>query len=151
VAEDVAEFVEFLQQRGQLGCDVPGRLHGHAYRLWERERPKLVDDGVLLIGDSAGLAYPQSGEGIRPAVESGLMAAETIVAAKGDYRRERLDDYRAKVESRFGAPRTQAVSHWLPAGWLQFAARRLMASRWFTRRYVLDEWFLHAAEAPLTV
>jgi flavin-dependent dehydrogenase len=29
---------------------------------------------VLLIGDAAGLAYPESGEGIRPAVESGLIA-----------------------------------------------------------------------------
>jgi menaquinone-9 beta-reductase len=151
VAEDVAAFVEFLRQRGRLGCDVPERMHGHAYRLWERERPKLVDDGVLLIGDSAGLAYPQSGEGIRPAVESGLLAAETILAAKGDFSLPGLDGYREKIESRFGPPRNRAAAAWLPAGWLHFAARKLMASRWFTRRYVLDQWFLHAAEAPLTV
>ena len=36
----------------------------HAGRWWTT--------GVLWIGDAAGLAYPQSGEGIRPAIESGL-------------------------------------------------------------------------------
>ena len=30
---------------------------------------------MLLIGDAAGLAYPESGEGIRPAIESGRLAA----------------------------------------------------------------------------
>jgi flavin-dependent dehydrogenase len=106
---------------------------------------------VLLIGDSAGLAYPQSGEGIRPAIESGLMAAETVLAAQGDYRRSRLEPYREMIDVRFGAPRQRAAAHWLPAGWLHFAARKLMASRWFTRRYVLDQWFLHAAESPLSL
>ena len=38
---------------------------------------------VLLIGDAAGLAYKQSGEGIRPAIESGLLAAQAILAAQG--------------------------------------------------------------------
>ena len=42
---------------------------------------------MLLVGDAAGLAYPQSGEGIRPAIESGLLAAATIVEADGDYTR----------------------------------------------------------------
>ena len=49
-----------------------------------RKRP-VVGDGVLIIGDAAGLAYAESGEGIRPAIESGLMAAQIIAAARGDY------------------------------------------------------------------
>jgi flavin-dependent dehydrogenase len=44
---------------------------------------------VVLIGDAAGLAYAQSGEGIRPAIESGLLAAGAIVAAGGDMRTRR--------------------------------------------------------------
>jgi len=47
----------------------------------------------MLIGDAAGLAYPQSGEGIRTAVESGVLAAETILSAKGNFRKERLVPY----------------------------------------------------------
>jgi hypothetical protein len=40
-----------------------------AYRVGGSVPPRTTDDGVLLIGDAAELAYPQSGEGIRPAVE----------------------------------------------------------------------------------
>ncbi len=87
VAAHVQSFCRFLRERGKVCCDVPERFHGHAYRIYERIAPKLVDDGVLFIGDAAGLAYPQSGEGIRPAVESGLLAADVLAAAAGDYRR----------------------------------------------------------------
>ena len=52
---------------------LPERFQGHAYQLYERAAPTLADDGVLLVGDAAGLAYPQSGEGIRPAVESAII------------------------------------------------------------------------------
>ena len=63
----------------------------------------MVSDGVLLIGDSAGLAYSQSGEGIRPAIESGLLAAKAIVAAHGDYSENSLTSYRSLLESHFGS------------------------------------------------
>src|SRR5438067_1932212 len=84
-ARHVGQFCGFLHDRGKICCELPERFHGHAYQLYERTVPKLIDDGVLLIGDAAGLAYPHSGEGIRPAVESGIMATETIIAASGDY------------------------------------------------------------------
>ena len=68
----------------------------------------LVAAGVVWIGDAAGLAYSESGEGIGPAVQSGLMAAETILAARGDYRLESLDSYCRRMEARFG-PRTSRI------------------------------------------
>ena len=40
------------------------------------------------IGDAAGLASTQSGEGIGPAVKSALLAARVVLAAGGDYGRE---------------------------------------------------------------
>jgi geranylgeranyl reductase family protein len=150
LSRHVTEFCEFLRGREKVCCDIPARFHGHAYQLYERSEPKLIDDRVLLIGDSAGLAYPQSGEGIRPAVESGLMAAEAILAAGGDFRSGRLEPYRRRITARFGRPRAKGPTDWLPAGGLQFLASRLMASRWFARRVVLDRWFLHASEAALS-
>ena len=69
----------------------------------------------MLIGDAAGLAYPQSGEGIRPAIESGLLAAETIIAANGDYSRAHLESYADSFHARFGAgPVTSALSGMVP-------------------------------------
>ena len=84
---------------------------------------RAVDDGVLLVGDAAGLAYPQSGEGIRPAVQSGLFAARTIVEAAGRYTRERLQGYDTWMRSVFGAgaPVLRAMSQLVPAGGLDAA------------------------------
>jgi geranylgeranyl reductase family protein len=147
----VAAFCDFLRQRRKVCCEIPTRFQAHAYRLYERTAPKLLDDGVLLIGDSAGLAYPQSGEGIRPAVESGLLAADVILAAAGDFRRERLEAYRTRIAERFGRPRSGSPARWLPAGWLHFLSARLLATHWFSRHVLLDRWFLHSAQSPLAI
>jgi flavin-dependent dehydrogenase len=150
LSEHVAKFCDFLKLRGKVTADIPAKLHGHAYQLYENVSPKLLDDGVLLVGDSAGLSYPQSGEGIRPAVESGLMAADVIATAGGDYRRDRLAEYERRITARFGTPRPTALSDRLPNGLLRFLAARLLSSRWFSRRVVLNHWFLHAGEKPLS-
>jgi menaquinone-9 beta-reductase len=145
----VQQFVEFLRSRGKIAGELPARFHGHAYQLYERSVPMLHDAGVVLVGDSAGLAYPQSGEGIRPAVESGLLAAATIAAADGHYTRECLKAYPARLIGRLGKPRSGAASDWLPASWLRGIAAQLMSSRHFARRVVLERWFLHMHEPGL--
>jgi geranylgeranyl reductase family protein len=151
LSQHVREFVDFLRRRGKVRAEIPQRFHGHAYQLYERVQPALCDDRVLLVGDAAGLAYPQSGEGIRPAVESGLLAAETIAQAHGDYGSGRLDDYRRKIIARLGTPRAASAGHWLPEGWLRVLAARLLASKQFARRVILERWFLHMHEPALTV
>lgn len=151
LSEHVANFCEFLKSSGKVVAGIPEKFHGHAYQLYESILPKMVDEGVMLTGDSAGLSYPQSGEGIRPAVESGLMAADVIAAAKGDYSIEMLQPYSQRIVERFGKPRASGSADWLPAGMLRFLAARLMATRWFSKRVVLDKWFLHTAEKPLVL
>ena len=145
----VQQFVDFLQSRGKLCCDLPARFHGHAYQLYERTQPVLCDDGALLVGDAAGLAYPQSGEGIRPAVESGLLAAAAITTAGGNYARESLSPYPRRLAERLGMPRSHGASDWLPASWLRVLAARLLASKQFARRVVIERWFLHMHEPAL--
>lgn len=150
LAQQVQAFREALIAQGKIPRDTPGDFHGHAYLLYPSARRTVVDDGVLLLGDSAGLAYPQSGEGIRPAIESALMAAQTVCAARRDYRRERLAPYEGRLAARFGlraAP--PASSGMIPAQFKQVLAKRLLGSRWFSRHVVLDRWFLHAHERPL--
>jgi flavin-dependent dehydrogenase len=149
ISEHVAEFCEFLREIGSVTCETPKKFHGHAYQLYERTEPRLIDDGVLLIGDAAGLAYPQSGEGIRPAVESALFAAQTVLHSQGDYSRGKLARYAAAVRKRFGEPRRRTAADWLPASWLRFAAQRLMTNRAFTRNVVINRWFLHAHQPAL--
>ncbi len=59
---------------------------GHPYYLFSH-RGEIKRDGCFLIGDAAGLATLDLGEGIGPAVESGLMAAREILGT-GTYRKE---------------------------------------------------------------
>jgi flavin-dependent dehydrogenase len=145
----VQAFVDFLRARGKLRANLPARFQGHAYQLYERCAPKLVDEQVLLVGDAAGLAYPQSGEGIRPAVEAGLLAAQTIVEAQGRYALDRLEPYRQRLLARLGPPRSSGAAGWLPARWLHTVAARLITSKRFARHVVLKRWFLHMHQPAL--
>ena len=66
----------------------------------------------------------QSGEGIRPAIESGLMAAQIVAAARGDYSKQRLNEYEVQLATRFGARNTASLASSLPASWKVGLARR---------------------------
>jgi geranylgeranyl reductase family protein len=153
LSEHVAAFVRFLQTAGRITFDVPSALLGHAYLLYGvSERKPVVDESILLIGDAAGLAYKQSGEGIRPAIESGLLAAQAIVAAQGNFSRAALDRYGALLRKRFGTSgkdwASRAGQH-MPSAWLGAIGRTLLGTRWFVRDVVLDRWFLHTNEPAL--
>jgi flavin-dependent dehydrogenase len=147
-----AEFLKFLRASGRLAPDFSAPLAGHAYLLRDYAARRVVDDGVLLVGDAAGVAYAQSGEGIRPAIESGLLAARVVAEAKGRYGRDRLAGYEDLLRQRFGAPGggwARRISRGLPAGLAGAIARRLLSAPWFARDVVLDRWFLRRHEAAL--
>ena len=148
LAEALEDFCDFLRQRGRIPGNIPDKFQGHAYLLHGHSGRRLVDDGVLLIGDAAGLAYPESGEGIRPAVESGLIAAGVIAACARDYRSERLQAYSERLSARLG-PGAARSANIVPAYLRNMLAGALLGSRWFTRRVVLDRWFLHAQQPAL--
>jgi len=113
-ATHAREFAGRLRRLRRLPESALAHWQGHAYLLYPDRVRALVDDGVLLVGDAAGLAYAQSGEGIRTAVESGLIAAHTIMDADGDYEREHLEAYAARLDARFGRP---GISRFLPESW----------------------------------
>jgi flavin-dependent dehydrogenase len=140
----IAEFVAFLERAGRVRGTAARRWHGHAYLVPAPLIRRAVDAGVLLVGDAAGLAYPQSGEGIRPAIQSGLFAARTIVEAAGRYTRERLQGYDTWMRSAFGAesPALRAMSRLVPPAISLPLARRLLGSPAFVRHVVLDRGFL---------
>ena len=146
--EHVRRFCDFLRRQGRL-IEEPAKFAGHAYQLYDHSTRPLVADGVVWIGDAAGLAATPSGEGILPAIESGLLAARAICAAGGDYCRERLASYAQAIEARFGRRRLSPVTAVAPGAWRRLLGRTLLAQRWFVRRVVLDRWFLQAGQGPL--
>jgi menaquinone-9 beta-reductase len=145
-----AAFVDFLRARGRIPAAASWRWRGHAYLLAEPPARRAIEDGVLLIGDAAGLAYPQSGEGIRPAIESGLIAASAILDAGGRYGRDRLASYEAALRRRFGASLgARLLARAIPNGLSTAIAPALFRTPWFVRHVLIDRWFLHAHQPSL--
>jgi flavin-dependent dehydrogenase len=147
----VAEFRRVLQARGDVPVELMKPWKGHAYLLDATSRRRVYADGVLLAGDAAGLALAPSGEGILAAVESGLLAADTLMTAAGNYSSRRLASYETELDRRFPA-RTQRP--WLThtPSWLVAAGGAvLLRSPRLTRRWLLDRAFLHRNRAPFEV
>jgi flavin-dependent dehydrogenase len=144
-----AAFWTFLTGLRRVPDDLPRHWPGHAYLLYEGPGRRVVDDGVLLVGDAAGLAYAQSGEGIRPAIESGLLAAATVLAAAGRYGREALEPYGRALTARFGPRPPSDPFRLLPAALRDWIGGRVLASRFWSRRLVVDRWFLHRQQPAL--
>ncbi|HTP64413.1 MAG TPA: hypothetical protein VMJ66_03400, partial [Geobacteraceae bacterium] len=144
------DFRTALEKRGVAASEAAQRFHGHAYLTYRRKGGRQrVGDGLLLIGDAAGIAAPHSGEGILPAVESALLAARAIIAAKGNYRRSNLEPYAAWLDRRCGAAFPE-FSLPIPAALMGPIGARFLASHLFVRHVVLDRWFLHAGRKTLS-
>ncbi|MDB5336808.1 MAG: geranylgeranyl reductase [Planctomycetaceae bacterium] len=153
LSSHVAAFVAALQSQGKIPEDLPGPFHGHAYKLRTSIPRPSTPTGILLIGDSAGLADSNSGEGIRPAIESGLLAAATILELGGQNVANLTSIYGEKLRGRFtdSVSALGGISGCLPQFARQYAASWLMTSRWFSRQVLLDRWFLHAEVPALRV
>jgi geranylgeranyl reductase family protein len=145
----LSEFVDFLKTTKKIPFDLHGDYKGHAYLLGPASKRRVAADGMLLVGDAAGLAWPESGEGIRTAVESGLLAARVVVDASGDYGVARLEPYVRALGERFGKRGRLRPSRRLPGPIAAALASALMASRWFARRVLLERWFLRMRMPPL--
>lgn len=107
-----------------IGDDPPLRTWPLA--LAPRRGP-LVGDGVLLVGEAAALVGPMTGAGIYPALQSGIWAAEAIIAAlrTGDLSRHALLPYERRVRRRF-----------LPQHHAEVWAQRLLTNPTRLRRVV---------------
>jgi flavin-dependent dehydrogenase len=69
-----------------------------------RWRHDMYTNRILLVGDAAGLVDSFSGEGIRFAIASGKLAAETVITAhrKGDFSVRTLRGYQERCWERMG-------------------------------------------------
>lgn len=84
------KFVEKLDKRGLVrGHEY--QPSGHSYYLHQKLPAGRVGN-AFIVGDSLGLATLDMGEGIRPSIQSGLMAAEAILHGTA-YRPDRIARY----------------------------------------------------------
>jgi len=94
-------LLEALRTSGHLPADLPlAPFRGHAYVVRRRAPRRLAGPGFCLVGDAAGLARDLSGEGIGPAIRSGILAAEAVEAHLR--RGAGLDSYARAIVQRYG-------------------------------------------------
>lgn len=145
----LADFCAQLKRRGELPEESNPHFQGHAYLSYRDLGRSIVGDRALLIGDAAGVSFPESGEGILPAVETAVLAARAVLAASGDYRQEKLASYGVAVAARFGSKGVNSNGFRLPETVTRLGGAAILSNGWLTRRLVLDRWFLHRKERPL--
>lgn len=71
-----------------------GVQHGHPIPVYTR-RKKVSSSRILLAGDAAALVDPFTGEGIRFAIQSGRIAAESIISDK-------IAGYQGQIDRQIG-------------------------------------------------
>jgi len=114
---------------GEYGISLEGvPLHGHPLPIFLGREPLATKRGIL-IGDAAGLIDPLTGEGIRYAVKSARLAAQSILG-------DRTQDYSARVQREIG--RSHAVGlglaklfYRLPAACYALGVRNPLATSGF--------------------
>jgi geranylgeranyl reductase family protein len=93
------------EQWGFREENLVGRIGSAALPMGFNRKPHYTR-GVLLSGDSGGMVNPFNGEGIDYAMESGHIAAETIVQAlarpEGPARERVLQGYAATLDAEYG-------------------------------------------------
>jgi geranylgeranyl reductase family protein len=95
-------LVDALRAAGRLPRDLAIEpFRGHAYVVRRQAPRRLAGARFCLVGDAAGLARDLSGEGIGPAVRSGRLAADAVIAC---LRREvPLDGYARQIVTLYGS------------------------------------------------
>ena len=154
LSEHLRAFLAELREEGRLPADLPDEFHGHAYLLYDQAPRDLRGDALALVGDAAGLAYPRSGEGIRPAVESALLLGRVLREAAPDALAspETLARYERELLDRLGRREHRpGPTDRLPAWLVRAAAGRLLGHPRFAREVVVRRWFVHADEPALVV
>lgn len=108
-------LVAALRAAGRLPADLRIEpFRGHAYVVRRRAPRRLAGEGFCLAGDAAGLARDLSGEGIGPAIRSGLLAADAVEAHVR--RGQPIESYAREIVRRYGRGET---------GWLGRRLARL--------------------------
>jgi len=137
-------FLKVLKEKNRLTNAVYSRLNpftGHFYKIYSGGSKIITADRAILAGDSAGLADSTSGEGIRPAVVSGFLAAEAIIEAEGDYSAESLSAYKQKIREVFGKPGSSPPQH-PPNPFVRFVFKRLLLGTGMGRNILIKKYFL---------
>lgn len=152
------------QHWGYTEDNMIGKIQGAALPMAYNRGPAYAN-GLVLVGDSAGLVNPFNGEGISYAMESAQYAAEAIAQAhalgfNSRASEKALEDYPARIRSEYGGyfrlgtiftklignPKVMqlCVKYGLPRKQLMVLVNKLLADLWDKRDGDLSDKVLNA-------
>jgi len=135
---DLDRFTALLRSRGDLRpAAEPGPVIGGWLRMGGTGTPAAAGN-VLLAGDAAGLINPLQGEGIAPAMISGRLAAEAVLAdpcrAGPAYARAMAETFGRYLPGASALQRALLRRPWAASASMRLVTapgvRRLVASTW---------------------
>jgi geranylgeranyl reductase family protein len=136
-------LIQSLRASGRLPADMPIEpFKGHAYVVRRRAPRRLAGPRFMLVGDAAGLARDLSGEGIGPAIRSGILAAAAAEAFVS--RGVPLEGYVREIETLYGRGEPGWLGRQLdrlPAGVARLVVRGVLGLGLARRRIVFDGIF----------
>lgn len=136
-------LLAMLRASGRLPEAMPlDPFKGHAYVVRRQAPRRLAGPGFCLVGDAAGLARDLSGEGIGPAIRSGILAAAAAqrVLRGGDS----IERYAREVVALYGPGEPSWIGRQigrLPEVMARLAVRVVLGSERARRRVVFDSIF----------
>jgi menaquinone-9 beta-reductase len=132
-----------LRASGRMPEGMPIEpFKGHAYVVRRQAPRRLSGARFCLVGDAAGLARDLSGEGIGPAIHSGRLGAEAVVALLRHG--TPLDAYPRRIVARYGSGELGWLRRrlsGLPDSLARIGVRVLLGSPAARRRIVFDSIF----------
>ena len=136
-------LLAMLRATGRLPEAMPlDPFKGHAYVVRRQAPRRLAGPGFCLVGDAAGLARDLSGEGIGPAIRSGILAAAAAQRLLRDG--GSLDGYAREVVALYGPGEPSWIGRQiarLPEALARRAVRAVLGSARARRRVVFDSIF----------
>ena len=149
-------FLKKLVTLGKIPSNtkvVTGVSRGHFYKFYPAAPRKIIHNRAILIGDSAGLAYNVSGEGIKPALISAHLAAETVReilsnssgnTEKADFSENSLANYDRKILQEFGKRNYKSDREKNPRAslLLKFLFNNILLGTKPGRKYIVEKLFL---------
>ncbi|HWN54474.1 MAG TPA: hypothetical protein VNP91_05135, partial [Methylomirabilota bacterium] len=136
-------LIRALRASGRLPAELPiESFKGHAYVVRRQAPRRLCGPRFVLVGDAAGLARDLSGEGIGPAIRSGLLAAEATEACLRTGRP--LDGYAEQIMALYGPGEPRWLERQLgrlPESVARVAVRFILGVAAARRRIVFDNIF----------
>ncbi|MEQ9364452.1 MAG: NAD(P)/FAD-dependent oxidoreductase, partial [Leptospirales bacterium] len=112
--DDKRRFFEMIESLGRIKGieDQLPDFSGHSYKLYDETPRKLSGDRFMLIGDAGGFATRWAGEGIKPAIQTGIFAARTAIDAlkKGACDAASLKGYEDLCRKTYGEQRVDGVA-----------------------------------------